>query len=279
MAHSKGVLCLLLVLSTLGHVTSFAVKRRFARHADLADALRMLERQRRRIDDEDKYVSDQSVLLGGRHFPASEFEPWMELPAPDVQSPAGGSEVNAAWLAKTLGLDDNRNEEMVDDTPGTFLDGPVEGFPVVMQPSDDELDAIFGEKDGATDRKAGADGQVKEETKKDKVLPVETIDDVSKVLAMEAKGPGDASGVKAAVEESVKLDTLTKDEFKALLRAVEKLQNKIVTNAKEDLENIKEDIKEAKAEAASELTPKPEPVSEEELDNLFEEKTKEVSEG
>ncbi|KAK7480484.1 hypothetical protein BaRGS_00028301, partial [Batillaria attramentaria] len=139
-----SLLCLLLVTS-LGHVTSFAVHRRSSRSTDLAEALRMLERQRRRIDNEN-YLSFPPQLLGDRPLTLDDLEPWMEE-ADDRDNAA--DEVNAAWLAKTLGLDGyGGDEDLSGVLPGNYLqEEPVDApAPLEEQPSDEELDAIFGEK-------------------------------------------------------------------------------------------------------------------------------------
>lgn len=289
------LLCVLLVTS-LGHATSFAVHRRTSRSTDLAEALRMLERQRRRIDNEENFMSVSPQLLGDRPLTLAELEPWVEDGGRE-----NGDEVNAAWLAKTLGLDEyGREQEALDDSlPGTFLQEPVVSPAVEEEPTDEELDAIFGKKVNPDTQPERALAQAEAEaaevlSKKDKeVLKLSQGDPTVKVTApRSAEAAAVAATVIAAEAESNNSDdstdiTLTKEEFKTLWKAVEKLQKQAIDKGlaeaeavekavEKDIEKAEKAAEETAVEAAQILTPEPEPVSKEELDNLFEEKTQEV---
>nr|KAG5694668.1 hypothetical protein BaRGS_003946 [Batillaria attramentaria] len=243
----------------------------------------MLERQRRRIDNEN-YLSFPPQLLGDRPLTLDDLEPWMEE-ADDRDNAA--DEVNAAWLAKTLGLDGyGGDEDLSGVLPGNYLqEEPVDApAPLEEQPSDEELDAIFGEKnEKAADNPESSSSKEEEEeegslAKKDKeVLKNTQGDPTSKVAAPRSTGVVvDSSG-----DDGGDI-TLTKEEFKTLWKAVEKLQKQALDKGLAEAEAVESAVEQdmEKAEEAAEepalLTAEPEPVSNEELDNLFEEKSEQV---
>lgn len=292
------LLCLLLLATSLHHVTSFAVHRRHSRSTDLAEALRMLERQRRRIDNEENLLASSPQLLGDRRLTMEDLEPWFGA----GQGSRSDDEVGAAWLAKTLGLDgyngmaEGLAEE--DAQPGVFLQEPAEAPPLEVAPSDQELNAIFGEKNDDDDDNDEATASFRTE-KKDKEIMTDAKGDARPMVETRSS---DNNVIVAQASESDEDDVrLTKDEFKALLKAVEKLQKQAIDKAEEDVEEAekvavgvqekvaeaREEAKEAEEEEEEEeerqeeeeegvLTPKPQPVSKEELDNLFEEDSEEV---
>lgn len=288
------MLCLLLLTTSLHHVTSFAVHRRHSRSTDLADALRMLERQRRRIDNEESLLASSPQLLGDRRLTMADLEPWFSV---GPGSPSD-DDSRAEWLAKTLGFDGYNGVEGLPEgsQPGEFLREPPAQAPLLeMEPTDQELDAIFGEKNDDVDDDGGEARASLQAEKKDKEIMTESKGDARS--KMETRSSDDV-----IVSDSGDDVRLTKDEFKALLKAVEKLQKQAIDKAEEEAEEAekvaveveekvaeaREEAKEAEAEAEEEkeeeeeeeearvLTPRPQPVSKEELDNLFEEESEEV---
>ncbi|KAL8595677.1 hypothetical protein ACOMHN_025713 [Nucella lapillus] len=101
------LLLLLLTTSLLQHVTSFAIHKRHSRSTDLGDALRMLERQRRRFGGDDEILDSNPQLLSNRPLTMADLEPWFNTP----QTSPPEETIDAAWLAKTLGLDGYNNGE------------------------------------------------------------------------------------------------------------------------------------------------------------------------
>ena len=255
----------------------------------------MLERQRRRIDNEENLLASSPQLLGDRRLTMEDLEPWFGA----GQGSRSDDEVGAAWLAKTLGLDgyngmaEGLAEE--DAQPGVFLQEPAEAPPLEVAPSDQELNAIFGEKNDDDDNDE-ATASFRAE-KKDKEIMTDAKGDARPMVETRSS---DSNVIVSQASESDEDDVrLTKDEFKALLKAVEKLQKQAIDKAEEDVEEAekvavgvqekvaeaREEAKEAEEEEEEErqeeeeegvLTPKPQPVSKEELDNLFEEESEEV---
>ncbi|XP_076436052.1 uncharacterized protein LOC143275662 [Babylonia areolata] len=329
---STHSLCLLLLVTSAYHVTSFAIHKRHSRSTDLGDALRMLERQRRRFGDEDGLLpsspsspssSAAAQLLGERPLTLADLEPWFNAAA--QQGPPPEETIDAEWLARTLGLDGGYGEGMEEeeeeeeglpqDLP-LYPQRPLPPSPVKIQPTDQELDAIFGEKteenggrSGMVDKKSAAGPTPAVASKKDKEVMTDMKGDprqdpVPVPVSVPVPETRSADVIEAKTTSSETDDDddeddvrLTKAEFKALLKAVEKLQKQAVDKAQDEMEEagevlaeVKEKVAEAREQAKEEeeqeqeeeqeeeevLTPQPQPVSKEELDNLFEDQSQEV---
>lgn len=249
MARVTAVCLVLLTASLYQDVIGFALRKRHSRSTDLADALRMLERQRSRLDKERSQPSHQRLTI-------SDFEPWVN--AAGLGGPDTEEDSRAVWLARSLGLDQDYDKGFSDviqaEPPAAlrdFLREPPIAVPAPVQvaPTDKELDAIFGEKSDADEGERERERVKKipkDMEKKSKERTSPAGDGVPR-LATRA----DVSALLTSNDE----EDLTRDEFKALLKAVEKLQNHALVSAereKQDEEDVALEVGETIAEARHE---------------------------
>ncbi|XP_076454296.1 uncharacterized protein LOC143289223 [Babylonia areolata] len=278
MAH-KVLLCLLVLTSSFQHVTSFSVHRRHSRNSGLADALRMLERQRRRIDMEEKLAASSQQRAEEESAERAEVESF--LTSSDIDS--AQNELSPAWMSKTLGA---RSSRLVEPSPGDleigeFLDEPV-------QPSSSEMippGPSYREGDDDGDDELRSPPRL---NKKDKEVMTNVVGDARP--RVQTRSSNDDVNTEASDDVSV-----SRGEFQALVRAVETIQQEAMEKAEEEeeeadevMEEVQEKIAEAReeakeeeeaeeeAEAAMEETSDPLMVGSDELGDLFEERSEEV---
>ncbi|XP_067669492.1 enolase-phosphatase E1-like [Haliotis asinina] len=180
-------------------VGGFSIKRRESPSTDLSEAFRVLERQRRRIREED-YLAASRLPEPRVQLSPSDLEDWGQgVPSREEE-----------WLQDAYGLspydeDSYAVPELVDES-NQSNEGPL---PEKVETSKEELQSIFGDSDkDAEEEDSANEGQ-----------------DSGKEIAATSESE----------EKGNELDNLTEDEFKALMSAVEKLQKRALS--KKDIKN------------------------------------------
>ena len=229
--------CLTLLLALLivsDDVTAFSVGSRKTRSADdLANALSILQRQRRRIGENDYYESER--LLDGRPIGIDTLSDWLS-------GPDSAESIDDEWISNPENYEElDRDRYLYDFPPLTPPDSPNK--PYKIQASKTELDDIFDDSDAKSDL---------DEIFSDEEKPLNPVKKSSPVIASKKNkeealnvGSGNASDKKVVVSkksvpntlgaslsdnsDSIPLDSLTKEELNALLKAVEKLQKRAQT--------------------------------------------------
>ncbi|GFR59706.1 hypothetical protein ElyMa_000061100 [Elysia marginata] len=248
---------ILLILSTSQEVTSFSVGGRSSRRAhgtprnmDLAEALALLQRERRRVSDGGYMPSED--LLRSRPLTQSDFSDWLENdPESDVM-------MDRNDLDQYLGID---NE------PTWVSNGNFKEFASQAQtvkPSQKEIEDIFSSDEAepevsVTVKKKKAAGSREEKDKKKKRSSPNTE---RKLVKKSIPSPPEA----LENENKLSLDTLTQEEFKALMKAVGKLQRQVASDGSSTEAEILEQVSQSDPQQQIAIV---QPASKEELQSLF----------
>nr|ALC76812.1 Tpi-CL19954 [Theba pisana] len=263
---SRFFMSLLSMLLVSCQVASFTISSRHERSTDLAEALAILQRQRRRAVT-DYLGSDR--LLNNDPYALEEDADWLRTA--DVGSDNSRNALDSDW-----------------ESNGRFIDvqAPIEygvpvgrnriSVPVAIEPSRQELEDIFDAED--------ADGNVSqpkinpifpEKKKKEEMLSVKGD---GKVVQKKSFPPVDEEAIVATPakdsdsNDGISLDTLTKDEFHALMKAVDKLQKQAVKFSEKTIETPEARVTKVEA-VESNGEPKAitivQPASKEELQAVF----------
>ncbi|RUS78354.1 hypothetical protein EGW08_013874 [Elysia chlorotica] len=242
-----GLGLILPLLLSPQEVTSFSVggrtRRRAndARNLDLAQALALLQRERRRADD-GEYLTAQD-LLGSRPL---------------------GKDVND-WIssARDLMLDDDDLGQYlgVDEEPTWVSDDSFKEFDPQTQtvkPTQKEIESIFSNDDKPEE----SNEKKKKDIKKKRSSPK-----VERKIVKKSVPP---RPVSVDDESSLSLDTLTQEEFKALMKAVGKLQRQVAAKGNDEEsqgeDGFLQDIGEPEPQQEMAIV---QPASKEELQSLF----------
>ena len=249
---------LLPILLTPQEVTSFSVggraRRRThdVRNLDLAQALDLLQRERRRVGAGDFMTSQD--LLGSRPLLGKDVDDWVSS-ARDIM-------LDDDDLGPYLG---------VGQEPTWISDGNFKGFAPQTQtvkPTQQEIEDIFSndeepaENNEKKKKKKDAENNAGSDKKKKRSSPK-----VERKLVKKSIPP---PPVSLDDQNNLSLDTLTQEEFKALMKAVGKLQRQVAAKggdgATQGGAEFLEDMGGAEPEQEMAII---QPASKEELQSLF----------
>ncbi|XP_046371898.2 uncharacterized protein LOC124145953 isoform X2 [Haliotis rufescens] len=202
-SHSSMVVVLWLAVLCCD-VSGFSIRRRESPSTDLSEAFRVLERQRRRIREED-YLAASRLPEPRVQLSPSDLEDWGQgVPSREEE-----------WLQNAYGLSPYDEgsyavPELVDESSESNEDR----VPETVETSKEELQSIFGDSENG----------------------VKSQDAVEEHSEDEVQDTGKEVTEKNETEETGnELENLTEDEFKALMSAVEKIQKRALS--KKDTQN------------------------------------------
>ena len=239
-------------------MTSFSVGGRSARRShdtrnniDLAEALALLQRERRRVRSDDFITPGD--LLGPEPLTAADVSDWLSK-----------SRDNSMLLG---GNDLSQYLDVVEQEPTWVSDGNFKEFPPqihTVKPSQEEIEDLFSsdEKPGADIEDEKTDNDREIEKKKKRSSPKSERKLVKKSVPSPPAPVDDDSDLS--------LDTLTQEEFKALMKAVGKLQRQVAAkgsySASQGQAAFIEEVSDAEPKQDMAII---QPASKEELQSLF----------
>ncbi|BFZ00773.1 hypothetical protein BsWGS_03812 [Bradybaena similaris] len=260
-------LSLLSILLVACQVASFSISTRHERSTDLAEALAILQRQRRRAVT-DYLGSDR--LLTNEPYTLAEDADWLR--AADVGGGNSRNPLDTEWES---------NGRFIDLPAPIEYDIPMDrnrvSVPVAIEPSKQELEDIFEAEDADENISQPKDNprDLLEKKKKEEMLSVKGD---GKVVQKKSFSPVVEEAVvvspakDADSNDGISLDTLTKDEFHALMKAVDKLQKQAVKFSEKTIETPEATVTKVEA-VQSNGDPKAitivQPASKEELKAVF----------
>uniref|UniRef100_A0A2C9LGY9 Uncharacterized protein n=1 Tax=Biomphalaria glabrata TaxID=6526 RepID=A0A2C9LGY9_BIOGL len=269
--ESRVLFTLVSLLLGVSGVLSFSIGRRQERSTDLADALAILQRQRRRVGG-GNYVSSES-LLDSRPLTLEDVNEWLSK----TRSGHGSRDyryVDPSWVS---------DGEFKDFDPRLSYNVPLDASPLLPQSvkaTKQELNDIFNSDDGESNssKLVHTISDQPEKKKKEemielkgdkKIIQKKSVDmDMSEALAVAAEK------AEEDIDDNLSLDSLTKEEFKTLMKAVGKLQKQAMKLSEKfsspDAEKVTV-IETVQSEGPEKAVAVVQPASDEELKTVFEE--------
>ncbi|CAL1539640.1 unnamed protein product [Lymnaea stagnalis] len=266
---SRHLLMFLTFMLGTCHVTSFSISKRHERSTDLADALAILQRQRRRAGGDylgpDPYLNSPPLTL-------DDVSDW--LTRSRYRGPRDDSYLDPAWVS---------DGDFKDFEPRLSYGPPYDSRPSVVpesvEPTKQELDEIFSsdQDESNSSKPTLLIEELPEKKKKEEMLEVKgdkkTIQkksvgsELSDVIAAAAVASADEA------DEGLSLDSLTKEEFRTLMKAVGKLQKQVLKLSDKNAEQPEKVtiIESVEKEGNPKTLTIVEPASREELKSVFEE--------
>uniref|UniRef100_A0A0B7B8E8 Uncharacterized protein n=1 Tax=Arion vulgaris TaxID=1028688 RepID=A0A0B7B8E8_9EUPU len=227
-------LIFLLMMMMLGtcHVWSFSIRTRHERSTDLADALAILQRQRRRASAD---FLDSDRLLNQRPYTLEDENDWVS------DSNIG----NERFQNNDLDNEWVPNGQFSDFEPRMEYDNSEDRSrpyaPISVEPSRQELENIFDPEDvdgNVSNPKLTSASFLEKKTKEEMV----NVKGDGKVVQKKSIPQDVAEAIVASSDKDkesndvLSLDTLTKEEFHALMKAVGKLQKQAVKFSQKTVE-------------------------------------------
>lgn len=208
---------ILVVLTIPQEVTSFSVGGKAFRrnhgnqNLDLAEALALLQRERRRVSDRDFIPPEE--YLRSRPLTESDLNDWLS------KDREGSVLMNSDDLDQYLGL----NQEPTWVSEGNFeeFNPPTQ----TVKPSKEEIEDIFSNESQSEQyslKKEEKDADEKSENDKKENRSNPNVERKMVKKSVPIAPPTSLDG-----ENNLSLDTLTQEEFKALMKAVGKLQRQV----------------------------------------------------
>lgn len=237
-----------LAVLNVGEVTSFSIRHRADKSTSLADALTIVQRRRRRVNDAD-FIPRSNVLLGDDPLTLQDLSEWLSSGANERDEHM--KDTPSSWLSS---IDDF---ESPDDQQEEFI--PLS--PIIASPR--EIEAIFEKEADDNARREKKQGNLFSKKKKEEMINVKG----DKTVIHKTPEKPKAKRIRPSDEQQRLLNSLTKNEMKVLMKAVSKLQQ---LDDVDDEDEIEEDISEAES-SPEEAIVVSEPVSKEELESVFQE--------
>ncbi|XP_035828241.1 FK506-binding protein 5 [Aplysia californica] len=211
----------LLTLLVSGHVMSFSIGRRTARSTDLAQALSILQRQRRRIVGDD-FFSSERLLEDRPPFDLEDISDWLSR-ARDEDDAEG---LDTVWMSDRGNFRDFDQRERLNydlsplSSDQDITDQNEDTTPYEVEPSQKELENIF-DTDADSNPNPQPPAVTPEKKKKEEMVDVRGD---KKIVQKKSISDPVVADTSSQSSDDISLDTLTKEEFRALMKAVEKLQ-------------------------------------------------------
>lgn len=248
------------LLLTTDHVISFTISNRHERSTDLADALAILQRQRRRAGHVNVGRS-----LGSRPLSIEDVTDWLSRSR--ERDPQDDVYIDPLWVSE------GSIKEFEPRVNYLLPSDNLPAQPVSVEPSRKELEAIFSSEDSLKHKPAFDD--LPEKKKKEEMLEVKGDKKIVQKKSVGTEMAAIVSAADAMVKEdddNISLDSLTKEEFKTLMKAVSKLQKQVskISDKKTDGEERVTIIEKVEKEPTQVVTVV-QPASNDELKTVFEE--------
>lgn len=251
------------------HVTSFSISKRHERSTDLADALAILQRQRRRTGGD---YPGPDPYLGGQPLTLDDVSDW--LAKSRYRDSRDDSYIDPAWVS-----DADFKEFNPHSSYGLAYDNRPVILPDTVEPTKQELEDIFStdQDESNSSKPTLLVEELPEKKNKEEMLEVKGD---KKTVQKKSVGTELSDAIAAAAvasaedsEDGLSLDSLTKEEFKTLMKAVGKLQKQVLKFSEKSVEQPDKVtiIESVEKEGPPKTLTVVQPASREELKSVFEE--------